>query len=116
MVGPSRARFNIRWVPWLLALAGLAVPLIGTRFVVWLPSVIWLIVLVVIWLLARVPVPRNRGARVTTAVALLPILFLAAWEGGWYLIPADLAWLAIEVADRGSAGEVASRGEVRVSE
>jgi hypothetical protein len=23
-----------------------------------------------------------------------------AWEGGWWLIPADLAWLTITVADR----------------
>jgi hypothetical protein len=33
---------------------------------------------------------------------LLPLLFIAVWEGGWFLIPADLAWLAVEVADRGS--------------
>jgi hypothetical protein len=112
MLGPSRARFNIRWVPWLLALAGLAVPLIGMRFVVWLPSILWLIVLAAIWLLARVPVPRNRGARITMAVALLPVLFQAAWVGGWYLIPADLAWLAIEIAEGDSAGKVESTGEV----
>jgi hypothetical protein len=26
-----------------------------------------------------------------------------AWEGGWWLIPADLAWLVIELTDRGEA-------------
>jgi hypothetical protein len=46
------------------------------------------------------------------AVALLPVLFQAAWVGGWYLIPADLAWLAIEIAEGDSAGKVESTGEV----
>ena len=29
--------------------------------------------------------------------AALPILVLLAFEGGWWLIPADVAWLAIEL-------------------
>jgi hypothetical protein len=90
----------------------LAIPLIATRFVVWMPSVLWLVVLGVAWLLARVPVPRNRGARIAVAIALLPILYLAAWEGGWYLIPAALAWLAIEVADRGPTRKAVTAGDV----
>jgi len=28
----------------------------------------------------------------------LPVLFLAGWEGGWWLIPAALAEFAIEFA------------------
>jgi hypothetical protein len=31
---------------------------------------------------------------------LLPVLFLLGFVGGWYLIPADLAWLLIEFGDR----------------
>ena len=31
---------------------------------------------------------------------LLPVLFLLGFFGGWYLIPADVAWLRIEFADR----------------
>jgi hypothetical protein len=90
----------------------LAIPLIATRFVAWMPSALWLVVLSVAWLLSRVPVPRIRTARIAVAIALLPILFLAAWEGGWYLIPADLAWLAIEVAGRSPAREAVTAGEV----
>ena len=50
--------------------------------------------------------------RIVTAIVLLPILFLAAWEGGWYLIPADLAWLAIEILDREPAERPAPSGAV----
>lgn len=40
------------------------------------------------------------GRRVSPAasgmlVALLPVLFMLAWWGGWWLIPADLAWLVL---------------------
>ena len=31
---------------------------------------------------------------------LLPVLFLLGFLGGWYLIPADVAWLLVEFADR----------------
>jgi hypothetical protein len=34
-------------------------------------------------------------------LVLLPLLLITAWEGGWLLIPADLAWIAVELADRG---------------
>ena len=28
------------------------------------------------------------------------MLWALAWEGGWWLVPAGLAWLAIELADQ----------------
>jgi len=31
------------------------------------------------------------------------------FEGGWWLIPADLAWLAIEIADHGPGAANASQ-------
>ena len=31
---------------------------------------------------------------------LLPVLLVLGFVGGWYLIPADVAWLLIEYADR----------------
>lgn len=54
-------------------------------------------------------------ARIAVAIMLLPILMVpAAWYGGWWLIPADLAWLAIEVGglrpDRAHAATGASNG------
>ncbi len=90
---------RVRSLPWLLALVGLSIPLIGSRFVVWPIVAAWLAALAIAWLVARQTRPRHRGARIALALALLPVLFLLAWEGGWWLIPADLAWLVIELTD-----------------
>ena len=90
---------SVRVVPWILALAGLAFPLVGTGFAVWPFTVGWLIALVVGWLLGA-PMLPTRAHRIAAALVLLPILVALAWEGGWWLIPADIAWLVIEVADR----------------
>ena len=60
---------------------------------------VWLAVLGMVFLLSR-GFSSTRPQRIATALVLLPILFLLAFEGGWWLIPADLAWLAIEVLDR----------------
>jgi hypothetical protein len=96
-------RLSVRSVPWLLALAGLAVPLLGSGFVLWLPIAVWLVILALIWVVRRAALPRGRTSRVALALGLLPVLFLLAWEGGWWLIPADLAWLVIELSGRGQA-------------
>lgn len=96
-------RVSVRAVPWLLALVGLAVPMIGSGFIGWPLAALWLVVLALVWIVGR----RDAGTRelrMVTAVVLLPVLFLLGWEGGWWLIPADLAWLVIEFADRDEAG------------
>lgn len=93
-------RRAIRTLPWLLALVGLAIPLIGDTATVWPWIAAWLVVLG----LARLVGPgllRTRDHRMSAALILLPVLFMLAWWGGWWLIPADLAWFAIEVLDRG---------------
>lgn len=64
----------------------------------------WLVVLAVIWVMSR-SVMTTRGQRIGIAVGLLPILVLLAFEGGWYLIPADLAWLAVLLSDGRSSGD-----------
>lgn len=84
-------------VPWILALVGLAIPLVGSGFVVWPMVVVWLAVLSGVWLLSRLGPPRTSREQITLAVAALPILVVLAWEGGWWLIPADLAWLLVAV-------------------
>jgi hypothetical protein len=56
--------------------------------------------LAIAWFVARQSPARHRGERIAVALGLLPILLLFGWEGGWWLIPADLAWLVLEVADR----------------
>jgi len=89
----------VRSVPWLLALLGLGIPLVGTGFVVWPVVVVWLVVLGFVWLFGR-HLPTTRAQRIIAALVALPVLFLLAFEGGWWLIPADLARLAIEILDR----------------
>jgi hypothetical protein len=92
-----------RWVqsvPWLLALLGLAIALFGSGFVGWQIVAIWLAFLGFAWLFGR-HLLTTRAQRIITALVALPVLVLPlAWWGGWWLIPADLAWLAIEVLDR----------------
>jgi hypothetical protein len=96
-------RVSVRAVPWLLALVGLAIPMIGSGFIGWPLVALWLAILAVVWIVGRRD-PGTRELRMTTAVVTLPFLFLLGWEGGWWLIPADLAWLVIEFVDRGNAG------------
>ena len=93
-------RLSVRSMPWILALVGLAIPLVSDGFVLWLLIANWLVGLALIWLVGRVAPPRSRAASIAIAVGLLPVLLLLAFEGGWWLIPADLAWLTITVADR----------------
>jgi len=93
-------RLGVRVVPWVLALIGLAIPLIASGFVVWIPIAGWLVVLGLAWLGSRRS-SATRAQEITIALVLLPVLFLLAWEGGWWLIPADVAWLLIVAADRG---------------
>ena len=93
----------VRLVPWGLAVAGLAIPLVGSSFVLWQPVALWLIFLALIAVVGRHLLPTTKGARVALALGVLPLLLAAAWEGGWWLIPADLAWLAVELLSRGEA-------------
>ena len=96
-------RVSVRAVPWILALLGLAFPLVTIGFPVWPLVAVWLILVGVLWFIGRFVLPRDRLLRVGLGVAVLPVLFLTFWEGGWWLIPADLAWLVIEWRDRGLA-------------
>ena len=100
-------RLSLRAVPWLLALVGLAIPMIGSGFIGWPFAALWLVVLALAWIVGRRD-PGTRELRLTTAVVLLPVLFLLGWEGGWWLIPADLAWLVIEFVDRGETAVTGS--------
>lgn len=92
---------SIRSVAWILAIGGLAIPLIGTGFVGWPIVLGWVIVLLAVWLLK--PLARaNSSQRVILAVASIPLLVLAATLFGLYLIPAAVAWLVAEVRSPGS--------------
>jgi hypothetical protein len=90
---------GIRTVPWLLAVAGLGIPLLAGGFAGSPYVVLWAILLIVPWIVTREQ-PTDRRERTKLPAFLLPVLFLLGFVGGWYLIPADVAWLLIELADR----------------
>jgi len=88
----------LRIVPWLLVIAGLAVP-VSQSPELWPFAVFWLVTIGLAWLAGRA-LPTTRMQRMSAAVIILPLLFLFGWWGGWWLIPADLAWLLAEALDR----------------
>jgi hypothetical protein len=97
---PGTGSRPIRTIPWLLAIAGLVIALFGSGFAGWWIALAWFAVLGVAWAVggALVWTPL---ARIVVTIVMLPILLVPlAWYGGWWLIPADLAWLALELTDR----------------
>ena len=104
-------RPGIRTIPWLLAAAGLGIPLLAGGFAGWPYVVLWVILLSVPWIVTREQ-SASRRERMKLPAFLLPVLFLLGFLGGWYLIPADVAWLLVEFADRrgrdGLRGDAAS--------
>ncbi len=101
---------RLRIVPWILAVLGLAIPLSQSPYL-W-PFVLgWAVAIGIAWLAGRVS-GITRMHRMAAALILLPVLLVPlAWWGGWWLIPADLAWLLLEALDRDAderrAGSVA---------
>jgi len=87
-------------LPWILAVVGVAIPLVGTGFVVWPLTLAWLLLVAVAWTLGRAVLPGRRSQRIAIAIVLLPVLFLLAFEGGWWLIPAVLAWIGVELIEQ----------------
>ena len=85
----------LRALPLGLAILGIAVPLIGTGFAVWEWAVISAAFIGLVILAARLlePAPTTR---VFAGLIALPMLFLLAFEGGWYFIPAVIAKVAID--------------------
>jgi hypothetical protein len=94
----ARTVRRVRVLPWLLAVAGLVIPYSQVPDA-WPFALGWFLVLGVVWLIGRT-IETTRAQRMAAALILLPMLVLLAFEGGWWLIPADLAWLAIEALDR----------------
>jgi hypothetical protein len=90
---------SIRALPWILALAGVLIPLIGSGFALWPFAVGWLIALALVWGVGRAMLP-TRTHRIAAALVAIPVLLVLAWEGGWWMIPADIAWLAVALAER----------------
>lgn len=87
----------LRRLPWLVAFGWLAILLVASGFQLWALIGVWMAILALIWVLSR-QVVATGPQKIAAALLLLPLLFAAGWEGGWWLIPADLTWLAVEVA------------------
>lgn len=94
---------GLRRLPWIIALLGLAIPLLVSGLAIWPLVVAWLVALTLAWLFGCFML-RERSHRIAAGVLLLPVLVLLGWEGGWWLIPAGIAWLIIELADHGTRG------------
>jgi hypothetical protein len=90
-------RLAISTIPWMLAVVGLAVPLVVGGFAGWPYAVGWAIAV------GAFALARHRSDMVREfgrPALLLPVLFVLGLVGGWYLIPADIAWWLIETRDR----------------
>jgi hypothetical protein len=92
-----------RWIglaPWLVAMIGLAMPLIAGGGAGWPYVVGWLVflaVLLVVKPLARADQrDRIHWAAIATFLLVIPGLVV----GGIYLVPAALLWLGIELGSR----------------
>jgi hypothetical protein len=93
-------RPGIRTVPWLIAVAGLGIPLLAGGFAGWPYVVLWGILLTVPWIVTREQ-HASRRERMILPAFLLSVLFVFGFPlGGWYLVPADIAWLLVEFTDR----------------
>ena len=101
-----RKRVMIQRVPWLLAVVGLAIPMVGSGFIGWPFVVGWLVVLVLLYLLRPLR-DADRTTRLVAGIAVVIALAGLSTLGGLYLIPAVVAWLALG-SDRDSRNE--SRG------
>jgi hypothetical protein len=81
-------------LPWVIAPACLAVPLVGGGFAGW-PFVIgWLVLMVVIWWVRPLG-DVDRTARLGVGVFVVAMLALLSTFGGFFLIPAVLVWMAL---------------------
>jgi hypothetical protein len=87
---------GIRLVPLAVAIMGLLIPLVASGGYLWPVTLIWAL-LVAVFAIAEFVYPSAREPRIVVTAVALPFLFLAAFEGGWWLIPADLAQLVIEI-------------------
>jgi hypothetical protein len=86
---------SFRALPLTLAVLGIVVPLVGSTFTVWPLSVFWVILLATVVVAIQRARP-TRSTRVFWGLVALPILFIAAWEGGWWLMPAVIAEVVID--------------------
>jgi hypothetical protein len=100
---------RIELIPAALAVAGLTIPLVGSGWVVWPLTTVWAVI-VILFAVWRIRFGLRSRTSVAVLVIALPILFLAGWEGGWWMIPVAVAQLVIDarVGDRRPEGDVSA--------
>jgi hypothetical protein len=99
----SRLRPNLSSLPWLIALAGLALPMIGSGFIGWPIVVGWLVLLLLVWWVRPIG-GADRRARIVTGILAIGVLAVLATLGGLYLIPAVIAWLVLVATSPAQGG------------
>jgi hypothetical protein len=90
MTVQPRPRLVTQAIPWVLAVVGLAIPMIGSGFIGWQFVVGWLVVLVLVHLFRPLR-DADRPTRLVTGIAVVIALAVLSTVGGLYLIPAVLA-------------------------
>lgn len=90
----SRHRRVLWTLPWVLALVGLAVPMIGSGFIGWPLVVGWLGLMTAIWWVRPLG-DADRPARLAVGLLVLVLLVGLATLGGLYLMPSVIAWLVL---------------------
>ena len=105
-------RSNARILPSFLALTGLATLLILSMMTVWVVVAIWRPGLLFVWVVGR-RLKLTAGAANDQRDRGPAVLFLLVWEGGWFLIPADVAWLLVEFTNRPRVGRGQTSADAR---
>lgn len=105
------SRHRYLWsLPWVLALVGLAVPMVGSGFIGWPFVAGWLVLLLLIWWVRPLG-GAGRAARLGTGVMVIGLLALLGTFGGFYLVPSVIAWVVLVASERGPDAAVAARGD-----
>ena len=102
----TRQRRLIRAIPAALAVAGLAVPMVGSGFIGWSFVLGWLVVLLFIWWVEPLGA-ASRETRIGGGVAAIFLLALLGTVGGFYLVPSVVAWLLLVVTEPPRHGSLA---------
>jgi hypothetical protein len=96
-------------LPLLLAILGIAIPFAGNGFVLWQLALLWSLVVFAVGVAIRRLRPSPQ-MRVFIGIAALVVLFLLAWEGGWWLLPAVLAQIVLDARAADTAAPHALEG------
>ncbi len=90
----SSRRRHLWSLPWVLALVGLAVPMVGSGFIGWPFVVGWLVLMLLIWWVRPLG-GADRNTRLAAGILVVGLLALLGTLGGFYLIPSVIVWVGL---------------------